>query len=193
MFDRRGRLASCAFAPIRSDRSSSRDALVTETAGEFFNTASEVLSSSCDAEPSGLVRNMLFSPVPMDGERLYDGSPSLADAENWLAPVSGGVPLARRCISAVNGRCVPRAVIAPLLYGDITGRGPDVLNGCALGPTVRGAPLSGDRCVHADKSCRDWPKAGSIRVRLMPHPEEDEQLVAASSGARKTAAKSGRR
>ena len=36
---------------------------------------------------------MLLSAVLMDAEALYDSSPTVADAENWLALGAGGVTL----------------------------------------------------------------------------------------------------
>jgi hypothetical protein len=37
-------------------------------AGEFFNVPPYDLASRCDAERTALVRNMLFSAIPMDAE-----------------------------------------------------------------------------------------------------------------------------
>ena len=78
---------------------------------------------------AALVRKMLFSAIPMDAEALYDRSPSLVDAENWLALGAGAVLLlvgaSRR---STVGACLAVAS-APLLYRGITGRWPDVLNG----------------------------------------------------------------
>jgi hypothetical protein len=47
----------------------------------------------------------------------------------------------------------------------------------------------------ADKSCRDWLKAGSIRVRPMRRADEEDEKAEAdpAGGARKSSAKSGRR
>jgi uncharacterized membrane protein len=88
----------------------------------------------------------------MDAEVLYDRSPSVMDAENWLALGAGAVLLltgaARR--SSV-GACLAVAS-APLLYRGITGRWPDVLNHSERDSTR--AALSGDRGVHVRESIR---------------------------------------
>ena len=65
----------------------------------------------------------------MNAEALYERSPSVSDAENWLALGTGALLLivgaSRR--SAV-GACLAASSV-PLLYRGITGRWPDVLNG----------------------------------------------------------------
>src|SRR5688572_23346466 len=94
-----------------------------------------------------LVRNMLFSAIAMDVEVVYDRSPSLVDAENWLALSAGTLLLlvgaSRR--SAV-GACLAVSSV-PLLYRGITGRWPDVPNLSAQPDSTRTA-LGGDRGVH---------------------------------------------
>jgi uncharacterized membrane protein len=89
----------------------------------------------------------------MDAKVLYDRSPSLADAEKWLALGAGAVLLlvgaSRR--SAV-GACLAVSS-APLLYRGITGRWPDVLNGSAQPDSTKGA-LCGHRGVHVRESIR---------------------------------------
>jgi uncharacterized membrane protein len=89
----------------------------------------------------------------MDAEALDDRSPSLADAENWLALCAGALLLlvgaSRR--SAV-GACLAVSS-APLLYRGIAGRWPDVLNGYAQRDRTKTA-LAGDRGVHVRESIR---------------------------------------
>jgi hypothetical protein len=96
---------------------------------------------------------MLFSAIVMDRETLYNRSPSLLDAENWLALGAGALLLligaSRR--SAV-GACVAVSS-APLLYRGISGRWPDVLTGSAQPDSTRTA-LGGDRGVHVRESMR---------------------------------------
>ena len=154
MFDRRPRLASSA----RRARPG-RVAAAYETPSLQKLPASsstlppEVLSSRCDAEPSALVRNMLFSAIPMDTEALYDRSPSLVDAENWLALGAGALLLlvgaSRR---STVGACLAVSS-APLLYRGITGRWPDVLNGIRQPDSTKTA-LGGERGVHVRESIR---------------------------------------
>jgi uncharacterized membrane protein len=112
-----------------------------------------VLSSRCDAERTALVRNMLFSALPMGAAAVHDRSPSLVDAENWLALSAGALLLlvggSRR--SAV-GACLAVSS-APLLYRGVTGRWPNVLNGSAQPDSTRTA-LGGDRGVHVRESIR---------------------------------------
>ena len=89
----------------------------------------------------------------MDAEALYDPSPSLADAENWLALGAGALLLlvgaSRR---STAGACLAVSS-APLLYRGITGRWPDVLNGHAQPDSTKSA-LGGDRGVHVRESIR---------------------------------------
>ena len=40
-----------------------------------------------------MVRNVLFTGTYMDVDRMYDGTTSLSDAENWLALGSGALLL----------------------------------------------------------------------------------------------------
>ena len=89
----------------------------------------------------------------MDAEALHDRSPSLADAENWLALGAGALLLlvgaSRR---STVGACLAVSS-APLLYRGITGRWPDVLNGYAQPDSTKSA-LGGDRGVHVRESIR---------------------------------------
>lgn len=114
-----------------------------------------------DAEPSTVVRKMLSSTAPMDAEALSDHSPSLADAENWLALGAGALVLlvgaSRR--SAV-GACLAVSS-APLLYRGITGRWPDVLNSDAQPDSTKSA-LAGDRGVHVRESIRVEVPIGDV-------------------------------
>ena len=84
-----------------------------------------------------LVRKMLFLGLTMDAEVLYDPSPSVVGAENWVALGAGTVLLlvgaSRR--STVDA-CLAVAS-APMLYRGITGRWPDVLNRSQHGSTGR--------------------------------------------------------
>lgn len=89
----------------------------------------------------------------MDAESLSHPSPSLTDAENWLALGAGAVLLlvgvSRR--SAV-GVCLA-ASSAPLLYRGFTGRWPNVRTGNSQIDSTKGA-LGGDRGVHVRESIR---------------------------------------
>ena len=101
--------------------------------------------------------------IHMNSEALYDRSPSLADAEDWLAFGAGAllvlVGASRR--SAV-GACLAVAS-APLLYRGLTGRWPDVLNGYSQSDSTKSA-LGGDRGVHVRESIRlDVPIADVYR------------------------------
>jgi uncharacterized membrane protein len=91
--------------------------------------------------------------LPMDAAALDDRSPSLADAENWLALATGALLLlfgaSRR--SAV-GACLALSSV-PLLYRGITGRWPDVLNGDVQSGSTKTA-LGGERGVHVRESVR---------------------------------------
>ena len=103
---------------------------------------------------------MLFSAIPMDAETLYNRSPSLVDAEDWLALGAGAALLlvgaSRRstvgvCLAVASG---------PLLYRGITGRWPDVLNGSQ--PDSTRTALSGDRGVHVRESIRLEVPVGDV-------------------------------
>jgi hypothetical protein len=100
-----------------------------------------------------LVRNMLFSTVTMNAESLDARSPSLADAENWLAFGAGALLLltgaSRR---STAGACLAVSSI-PLLYRGVTGRWPDLLNGDAPPASTKSA-LGGDRGIHVRESIR---------------------------------------
>jgi uncharacterized membrane protein len=89
----------------------------------------------------------------MDTATLDDRSPSLADAENWLALGTGALLLlvgaSRR--SAI-GACLAVSS-APLLYRGITGRWPGVLNGLVQSDSTKTA-LGGERGVHVRESVR---------------------------------------
>jgi uncharacterized membrane protein len=88
----------------------------------------------------------------MDAEALYDSSPTVADAENWLALGAGGFLL----LAGASGRSLAGACLAlssaPLLYRGITGRWPNFLNGVQSDDTR--AALSGVRGVHVRESIR---------------------------------------
>jgi uncharacterized membrane protein len=99
----------------------------------------------------------------MNAEVLYHSSPSVADAENWLALGTGAlfliVAASRR---SLVGACLA-ASSAPLLYRGITGRWPDVLNGHVQPDSTRAA-LAGERGVHVRESVRlDLPVADVYR------------------------------
>jgi uncharacterized membrane protein len=89
----------------------------------------------------------------MDADALYDGSPSLVDAEHWLALGAGTLLLlvgaSRR---STVGACL--AVFStPLIYRGITGRWPNFLISSAQPDSTRSA-LGGDRGVHVRESIR---------------------------------------
>lgn len=88
----------------------------------------------------------------MNAEAPYDQSPSLRDAEAWLALATGalllGAGVSRR---SVIGTCVAVSS-APLLYRGITGRWPNVLNGHE--PTSSRSALHGERGVHVREAIR---------------------------------------
>ena len=89
----------------------------------------------------------------MDAETSYNRSPSLTDAENWMALGAGTLLL---LVGATRrpavGTCFAVAS-APLLYRGLTGRWPDVLNGKAQPDSTRSA-LAGERGVHVRESVR---------------------------------------
>jgi uncharacterized membrane protein len=89
----------------------------------------------------------------MTAESLPDRSPSLADAENWLALGMGAlllfVGVSRR---SAFGACLAVSS-APLLYRGITGRWPDLLNEYVQPDSTRTA-LGGERGVHVRESIR---------------------------------------
>lgn len=96
----------------------------------------------------------------MDVEVLYDRSPSVVDAENWLALGTGAVLL----LAGASRRSTVRACLAvasaPLLYRGITGRWPDVLNHSQRGSTR--TALSGDRGIHVRESVRLEAPIGDV-------------------------------
>lgn len=100
-----------------------------------------------------MVRKMLLSTVPMNANALYEPSPSVADAENWLALGTGALLLivgaSRR---SLIGACLA-ASSAPLLYRGVTGRWPDVPNGHVQPDRTRAA-LAGERGFHVRESVR---------------------------------------
>src|SRR5512140_2006385 len=86
----------------------------------------------------------------MNARSLPHQSPSLADAENWVALGTGALLLlvgaSRR---SAFGACLAVSS-APLLYRGITGHWPDVLQK----PDNTRAALGGDRGVHVRESIR---------------------------------------
>ena len=117
------------------------------------------------------------STVPMNAEAVYEPSPSVADAENWLALGTGALLLivgaSRR---SVSGACLAASSL-PLLYRGITGRWPTVSNGHAHPDSTRAA-LGGEQGVHVRESVRlELPVADVYRFwrrlenlpRLMTH------------------------
>jgi uncharacterized membrane protein len=111
-----------------------------------------VVLSRCDADSADLVRNMLSVILPMDAEALDDRSPSLADAEKWLALGAGALLLlvgaSRR---STAGACLAISS-APLLYRGITGRWPEIFDGSELDSTRHA--LGGDHGIHVRESTR---------------------------------------
>jgi uncharacterized membrane protein len=116
----------------------------------------------------------------MNAETLYEPTPSVADAENWLALGTGALLL----IAGASRRSVVGACLAvssaPLLYRGITGRWPDLLNGHVEPDSTRAA-LAGERGVHVRESVRlEMPVAGVYRFwrclenlpRFMTHLHE---------------------
>jgi len=96
---------------------------------------------------------MLPSSADMDAETVYQRSPSVADAENWLALGTGALLLfAGASRRSVVGACLA-ASSAPLLYRGITGQWPHVLNGHQRPDSTRAA-LAGERGVHVRESVR---------------------------------------
>jgi uncharacterized membrane protein len=89
----------------------------------------------------------------MNVEALDERSPSVSDAENWLALGTGALFLvvgaSRR---SVSGACLVASSV-PLLYRGITGRWPNVLNGHLQTDDTRAA-LAGKRGVHVRESVR---------------------------------------
>jgi uncharacterized membrane protein len=87
----------------------------------------------------------------MNAEALYEPTPSVADAEDWLALGTGAILLivgaSRR---SVGGACLAASSV-PLLYRGITGRWPAVVNGHA--DSTRAA-LGGERGIHVRESVR---------------------------------------
>jgi uncharacterized membrane protein len=105
----------------------------------------------CRATFGGTQNAVLHSA--MNAEALYERSPSVSDAENWLALGTGALLLivgaSRR---SVMGACLGASSV-PLLYRGITGRWPNVLNG-HLPPDNTRAALGGERGVHVRESVR---------------------------------------
>jgi hypothetical protein len=136
-----------------SERCSLRDAVVGETAASSSTCLPKSPLKQMRCRTFGVVRNMLFSAIPMDAEALCDRSSTLVDAENWLALGAGAVLLlvgaSRR---STAGACLAVSS-APLLYRGITGRWPAVVNGSAEPDSTRTA-LGGDRGVHVRESIR---------------------------------------
>jgi uncharacterized membrane protein len=88
----------------------------------------------------------------MDAKAVDEPTPSVADAENWLALGTGALLLivgaSRR---SVGGACLAASSV-PLLYRGITGRWPTVSNGHA--PDSTRAALGGERGIHVRESVR---------------------------------------
>jgi uncharacterized membrane protein len=89
----------------------------------------------------------------MHAEALYEPTPSVVDAENWLALGTGALLLivgaSRR---SVGGACLAASSM-PLLYRGITGRWPTVVNGHVKPDSTRAA-LGGERGIHVRESVR---------------------------------------
>src|SRR4029450_2130190 len=103
--------------------------------------------SRCGAAPSTRYATCCSRRVPMDANRLYDGTTSVRDAENWLALGSGALLLlvgaSRR--SAVGALLA--ASSAPLLYRGVTAHCPALENGVTQSDNTKTA-LAGTRGVH---------------------------------------------
>jgi uncharacterized membrane protein len=96
----------------------------------------------------------------MDAEALYHSSPSLVDAENWLALGAGAVLLlVGTSRGSTVGACLA-VTSAPLLYRGITGQWPDVLNRAQ--PDNTRTALGGDRGVHVRESIRLEVPVGDV-------------------------------
>jgi uncharacterized membrane protein len=89
----------------------------------------------------------------MDASPLYDRSPRLSDAEDWLALGGGAVLL----LAGASRRSVAGALLAaapaPLPFRGITGHWPALANGFTQHDNVKTA-LSGARGVHVRESIR---------------------------------------
>ena len=88
----------------------------------------------------------------MEPEFLYDRSPSVGDAENWLALGAGAVLLLIGASRPSAGGACLAVASAPLLYRGITGRWPNIANGSQADSTR--TALSGNRGVHVRESIR---------------------------------------
>lgn len=97
----------------------------------------------------------------MDPEHRSERSPSLTDADNWLALGTGALLL----VAGASRRSTVGAWLAvsstPLLYRGITGRWPDVLNGHAQRDSTRHA-LGGERGIHVRESVRLEVPVGDV-------------------------------
>ena len=89
----------------------------------------------------------------MDTDRLYDGTTSVSDPENWLALGSGALLLLVGASRRSVGGALLAASSAPLLYRGITGHWPALLSGSFQADDTRTA-LSGVRGVHVRESIR---------------------------------------
>src|SRR5688572_21186781 len=108
----------------------------------------------CGAAPPVTVRNMLFSTSTyMDADRLYDGTTSLRDAENWLALGSGALLLLVGASRRSVGGAILAASSAPLLYRGFTGDWPGVANVFTRREDTRTA-LGGEHGIHVRESVR---------------------------------------
>jgi len=91
--------------------------------------------------------------IGMNAEGLYHRSPSVSDAENWLALGAGALLfLAGASRRSPIGACLAVSS-APLLYRGITGRRPDVLNGHTEA-NGKHAAVGGARGIHVRESVR---------------------------------------
>jgi uncharacterized membrane protein len=89
----------------------------------------------------------------MHAEAVYETSPSVSDAENWLALSVGALVLIVGASRRSPGGACLAASAAPLLYRGITGRWPAALNGRVQLDSTRAA-LGGERGIHVRESVR---------------------------------------
>jgi uncharacterized membrane protein len=96
----------------------------------------------------------------MDAEALYQSSPTVTEAENWLALGAGGLLLfAGASRRSIAGACIALSS-TPLLYRGITGRRPAFLNGVQSDDTR--TALSGERGAHVRESTRLESPIGDV-------------------------------
>ena len=89
----------------------------------------------------------------MNAEALYERSPSISDAEKWLALGTGALLLVVGASRRSTGGAWLAASSMPLLYRGLTGRWPTVSNGHAQSDSTRVA-LAGERGIHVRESVR---------------------------------------